>query len=157
MTCKARAEENLQIARQEFSIATASPESFSLADVAKIYPKLDELIRWAKDIKEYALLSALDGKTVPGYKVVLGREVRKWKADAEPELQELVPEKHLYKKTMVGIGAIEKILGKKHPIFGCITEKPPGKPVLVPVTDKREEYNEAKQDFKEIIDAKNST
>lgn len=49
------------------------------------------------------------------------------------------------------ITALEKLVGKKHfseITEGCI-EKPQGKPVLVPVTDKRPEWQSGIDDFKE--------
>ena len=59
----------------------------------------------------------------------------------------------IYTKALLGITAMEKLLGKKQ--FGVLLEpfiaKAPGKPTLVPISDKRPEYSAASADFKEEI------
>ena len=58
-----------------------------------------------------------------------------------------------YEKKLLGITAMTAALGKKK--FSEIIEKagliekPAGKPVLVPVSDKRPALNTAKEDFKD--------
>lgn len=141
-TCKARKD---KIMSEEFP----SLDLLQLDEIAVILPKIDEIIAWCKDIKEHALKCALQGLSVPGYKLVAGRSVRKWTALAESELLKLLPEGQIYKKSLQGIPAIEKLLGKKHEIFSQITEKPSGAPVLVPDSDKRQPVNTAKTDFEE--------
>ena len=48
------------------------------AEISAILPRIDELVSWAGDIKDYALQSALSGTDYPGYKVVEGRSTRKY-------------------------------------------------------------------------------
>ena len=57
----------------------------------------------------------------------------------------------LYERKLYGITAMEKLVGKKHltEVLGDLIHKPPGKPVLVPESDKRREINSAAEDFKE--------
>jgi hypothetical protein len=60
----------------------------------------------------------------------------------------------LYERKLLGITAMEKLVGKKKftETLGDLVEKPAGKPVLVPVSDKREAINSAAQaaaDFKD--------
>ena len=40
--------------------------------------KVDELVSWATDVKEYALQRAMSGVHDHGFKVVEGRSVRKY-------------------------------------------------------------------------------
>ena len=53
------------------------------------------------------------------------------------------------KKKLLGITAISSLLGKKKfdEILGGLVYKPPGKPVLVPESDKRPAMNTAADDF----------
>jgi hypothetical protein len=53
----------------------------------------------------------------------------------------------LYERKLLGITAMEKLVGKKKftETLGDLVEKPAGKPVLVPVSDKREAINSAAQ------------
>jgi len=52
----------------------------------------------------------------------------------------------------MGITAMEKVLGKSKftELLGSFIEKPPGKPTLVPESDKRSAISTAKNDFNEI-------
>ena len=56
-----------------------------------------------------------------------------------------------YEKKLLGITAMTKQLGKKKfdELLGNYVVKPQGKPVLVPVTDKRPEFSTATNDFSE--------
>ena len=59
-----------------------------------------------------------------------------------------------YEKKLLGITAMKALLGKKQfdEILGELTFKPPGKPTLVPESDKRPAINTAKNDFMEEND-----
>jgi hypothetical protein len=72
--CRARAEENLKLAQHEFKL----PPELSDAEIEVILSKVDGLVSWASDIKEYALQQALSGKEWHGFKLVEGRSVRKY-------------------------------------------------------------------------------
>ena len=56
-----------------------------------------------------------------------------------------------YEKKLLGITAMSTLLGKKkfEELLGGLIYKPPGKPTLVPESDKRPAMNTAKDDFKE--------
>ena len=58
--CRARAEEKLRLAQYEF----AQPPVLTDGEIAGILGKLDDLVRWATDIREYALSAALSGVTL---------------------------------------------------------------------------------------------
>jgi len=149
-SCRARSEYQLALAEETFKFLPSTfrrPNTLDFVEIAALLPYLDGLISWAKDIKEYALENALKGQQIPGHKLVSGRAIRRWGTGAEDALKHLVPEDKLYKKKLVGIGEIEKILGKKHEVFSKITIKPAGKPALVSKEDKRPEYNSAAADF----------
>jgi len=56
-----------------------------------------------------------------------------------------------YEQKLLGITAMTKQLGKKKfdELLSGLVIKPAGKPVLAPDTDKRPEFNSAKNDFME--------
>ena len=146
-TCRKRAEYNLELAQYDFEM----PEHLEPAEISAILPRIDELVSWAGDIKDYALQSALSGTDYPGYKVVEGRSTRKY--TDETAVASAVKDNGFdpYEKKLLGITAMTSLLGKKkfEKILGGLIAKPPGKPVLVPETDKRPAMNTASDDFKE--------
>ena len=156
--CPARAQANQDLAREEFAEPCPAPATLTLEQIAALLPKLDELKRWADDVQAYALANAIDGAHVPGYKLVEGRSVRQWR-DEDAVIKALrrlkyVESDYLTKK-LIGIGAIEKLLGgkaKARPILDPLTVKPEGKPTLAPEADKRPALNiaaSAADDFTE--------
>lgn len=153
-TCRARAEENLKLAQYDF----ADPPTLSDDEIADILGRVDELVRWASDIKDYALKSAVDdGVSYPGWKLVEGRSNRIYTNEdkiREALINEGYAEEEIYKKKILGVTAMQKLLGKKKfdELIGDYIEKPEGKPVLVPESDRRPAINknsEAVNDFKE--------
>ncbi|MFL0245500.1 DUF2800 domain-containing protein [Candidatus Clostridium stratigraminis] len=147
--CKARAEKNLEIAKYEFK----DPFILDNLEIADILSRADELAKWAKDVQEYALDKALEGEEYPGWKVVEGRSNRKWVDEnkvGEILIGQGFVESIIYTKKLTGISNMESAIGKKEVIrlLGDYIEKPQGKPVLVPETDKRPVFNSAVEDFK---------
>ena len=146
-TCRKRADHNLEMAQYDFEM----PANLDEAEIAAILPRIDELIAWAGDIKEYALQQAMSGTEYPGFKVVEGRSVRKYTDEAAVASAVEKAGFDPYEKKVLGITAMTSLLGKKRfneLLSGMIT-KPPGKPALVPDTDKRPALNTAKDDFSE--------
>ena len=143
--CRKRAEDNLAIARMEF----APPATLSDGEVAEVLEKADALTSWAADVREHALRQALSGKRWPGFKLVEGRSNRRY-AD-EAAVAEAVEGAGFepYERKLLGITAMTKLLGRARfdELLSDLIEKPPGKPTLVPETDKRQEINSARQDF----------
>jgi len=92
--------------------------------------------KWLKSVENYAYNKSSSGEGFPGYKLVEGRSVRKYTQDAETTLVKILGD-DAFERKLITVTAAEKILGKKHFKELGITDKPPGKPVLVPDTDKR--------------------
>lgn len=135
--CRARAEANLQLAQYEFQ----KPPLLSDGEIEDILGKLDDLTKWANEITVYAQDMALNhGKEWQGFKVVEGRSNRKYAdEDAVVEAAQAAGYKDIFKTSLIGITEMEKLMGKTsfREILGDLVYKPPGKPTLVPVSDKR--------------------
>lgn len=134
-TCRKRSEENLELARYEFS----EPVLLGDDEIANILTKADELTAWASDIKEYALSVVSKGGKIDGFKLVEGRSVRKYTDEAS--VAKTVNEAGFdpYDHKVLGITAMTDLLGRSrfNEILGAYIYKPKGKPTLVPESDKR--------------------
>lgn len=135
--CRARAEENLRIAEDEFRL----PPLLKDSEIESILPKLSDITKWANDISSYALEMAVNhGKEWKGYKVVEGRSVRKYSDEAAvAEAAKKNGYTDIFRESLIPLTEMQKLMGKKkfEEILGGLITKPPGKPTLVPVTDKR--------------------
>jgi hypothetical protein len=145
--CRARAEANLLLAQHDFKL----PPLLEDSEIEVILSKVDELVSWASDIKEYALQQAISGKEWHGWKLVEGRSNRKYTNEAA--VVQAVSDAGFdpYEKKLLGITAMQKLLGKARfdEILTPYMEKPQGKPTLVPESDKRPAMKNAKSDFME--------
>lgn len=136
--CKARATHYLTLDKYE----KKDPGLLSDAEIGDILYRAQDLKAWVADLEEYALAQTLSGAEVPGWKAVEGRSLRQF-TDQEAAFRALVaagtPEAVLYERKALTLAAAEKAVGKATfaEICGPYIDKPPGKPTLVPDTDKR--------------------
>ena len=148
--CRARADANMELARYDFML----PPLLTDEDIEDILSKVDDLIAWAADIKEYALQQAISGKDWTGYKLVEGRSNRRYTNEAV--VADAVSRAGFdpYERKVLGVTAMQKLLGKSRfdELLAAYIEKPQGKPTLVPESDKRPAMNTAKNDFMEEND-----
>ena len=75
--CRARAEANLLLAQHDFKL----PPLLEDSEIEVILSRVDELISWANDIKEYALQQAISGKEWTGWKLIEGRSNRRYTSE----------------------------------------------------------------------------
>ncbi|ABY92526.1 DUF2800 domain-containing protein [Thermoanaerobacter sp. X514] len=150
--CRARAEAKMKLATFEFAL----PPLLSDEEIADILSSIGDLTNWANEIIAYATDAAVNhGKKWTGFKVVEGRSNRKYKdEEAVAEAAKNAGYRDIYKQSLITITEMEKLMGKSkfNEILGELVMKPPGKPTLVPVSDKRPEMNtsSAKNDFMEV-------
>lgn len=148
--CRARADANMELARYDFKL----PPLLTDEDIEDILSKVDDLVAWAADIKEYALQQAISGKDWTGYKLVEGRSNRRY--TSETVVADAVSKAGFdpYERKILGVTAMQKLLGKSRfdELLTAYIEKPQGKPTLVPESDKRPAMNTAKNDFMEEND-----
>ena len=135
--CRARAEEKLRLAKEEFKY----PPLITDEEIEDVLGEIPELIKWANAILAYATDAAVNhGKAWTGFKIVEGRSVRRYKdEDAVAREAESAGYTDIFDKKLITLTRMEKLMGKKAftDILGGLIEKPPGKPTLVPISDKR--------------------
>ncbi|PQF28123.1 DUF2800 domain-containing protein [Enterococcus faecium] len=134
--CRARAEQNLELAKYEFK----KPDLLEDDEIEVILEKVDDLVSWSNDIKEYALKLALDGKQWANHKLVEGRSTRKYSNDNNVAAAVIKAGYDPYDKKLLGVTAMTKTLGKAKfdELLSDYIIKPPGKLTLVTNDDKRQ-------------------
>jgi hypothetical protein len=145
--CRARADANLELARYDFKL----PPLLTDEEVEEILIRVDDLVSWATDIKEYALQQAISGKEWNGWKLVEGRSNRRYTNETAVANTVSSAGYDPYDHKVLGVTAMQKLLGKSRfdELLAAYIEKPQGKPTLVPESDKRPVMNTAKNDFME--------
>lgn len=136
--CRARAEKNVELA----FMTDKAPELLALDEIGGYLEKGEDVARWLKDLQEFALSQCLAGHEVAGWKAVEGRGSRDWtnQEEAFKRLEENgIDEAMLYERKPLSLAQTEKLVGKKDfaDTVGDLVVKKPGKPTLVPESDKR--------------------
>lgn len=118
-----------------------------------VLPFLPVIKKWASAVETYALQEALNGTRYEGFKIVEGRSIRKI-SDAVQFEKTLKDNGFdaITRTELLPLTELERVVGKKKlaELCGTLIVKPKGAPTLVPESDKRPEYNNAKDDFKDI-------
>ena len=142
--------------KQSMEVATASgmeaPGLLTDEEIGELLIRGKSLVQWYKDLEEYATTALLDGKPIPGWKLVAGRSDRAF-TDQDAALKAIMEagydEAVIYERKPLTLAQLEKLMGKKpfEEAVGGYVIKPPGKPKLAEASDKREAYNPAAADF----------
>ena len=143
-TCTARAKQLLSLE----PMINTEPELLTDDQIGDILTVALFLDSWVEQLRAYALNAALHGRKIDGFKVVEGRGSRDWTSqDAAFTALEGrgVEEAMLWERKPVSVAGLEKILGRKAfaELAADLVTKKPGKPTLVPESDKRPDYNPA--------------
>lgn len=137
--CRARADKNIELA---FEIGK-KPPLITNEEVGEYLRKGEDVAKCLSELQDYALAECLAGRDVDGYKAVEGRGSRTWTdmdAAFEAIIEEGTNEAMLYERKPLSLAQVEKLMGKAHfeDVAGEYVIKNPGKPTLVPSTDKRQ-------------------
>lgn len=113
--------------------------------LAALFPHLDMIEGWCKEIRAVAYEKALEGEQLPGLKLVAGKKgSRAWtdEDEAEAVLKSMrLKLEEMYKQQLQTPTQIEKVLKdspRKWARIKALIEQPEGKPSLVSADDKRE-------------------
>lgn len=131
--CRARAEQSMLLARYDFKL----PPLLEDDEIESILGKIDALVSWASDIKEYALQAAIGGKQWAGWKLVEGRSNRRYINDAAVAAAAQRAGYHdIYRQSLVTLTDMERMMGKTKfsEVLGGLVEKPQGTPGCLPRT-----------------------
>lgn len=141
-TCQARAAWHLEAFQRETLFLTPF-------EVSKYLSQVGDFRAWCDALEEYAMQRLhTDAKAIPGWKLVEGRSVRQWNADAEQKLIDMYGPQAFNKK-LIGLTEAEKLMGKKlaAEIMPTITVRGKGKPALAPESDPRPPLADAAEGF----------
>lgn len=139
--CRARAEEKLKLAQKEFK----PPPLLTDEEIEKVLAVLSDLVKWAEEIYAYASDAAINhGREWAGFKLVESVTKRRYKDDeAVAEAAKTNGFTDIYRHSLITMTEMQKMMGKTRfeEILGDLIIKPPGKPTLVPISDKRPAIN----------------
>lgn len=108
--------------------------------------KVQGLAQYARDLEDYAQTALLEGRSLPGWKLVAGRSTRKW-GDQDAAFKQMeadgTNEAMLYTRTPISLTVAEKMIGKKKfaETMSAFITKAPGAPKLAQDSDPRPAYN----------------
>lgn len=144
--CKARADMQLALAQQEFSIVDQKAnvvQNMSPEQIGNILEIAPLFIEWFKDVQSFALGQLMQGVKIPGYKLVEGRSIRIM--TDEKKVKDillsvgLTEDDIMEPRKMKGISKLEALVGKK--LFAELCKdyliKPPGKLTMAEESDRR--------------------
>lgn len=128
---------------RDFALSHTEHKQLTDEELAGVLDQADLVRDYLKAAEDEAYARIADGATLPRWKVVPGRSVRKV-TDEEAMCDRLklngFKEADFLETKLLGIGKLEKLVGKKafSADYSDLVEKPEGKPTLVPDSDPRE-------------------
>jgi len=143
--CRARADFNTELAKQEFK----APPLLDEEELQNILAKAQDLRQWVSDVEEYALQKAVDENKIPrGFELstsVTHRKITDQTLAAEVLKEKGLPETEIWEQPKLkSIAALEKLRPKGQIVawLGELVQRPEGSPKLVRVKET------AAEDFK---------
>ena len=146
-TCPALYEHSLKVVGDDFT--PIAVEKMTDAQLKLVLDNKTLIDKWLKSVESHIMGKLTSGETFAGYKLVEGRSIRKYTADAENILSKMLGDT-AYQNKLIGITDAEKLIGKKQFSELNITQKPPGKPTIVADTDKRPAITSTLDDFNNL-------
>lgn len=142
--CAARKKANLELVENK----NMRLELMSDDEIEELLPKVDELIKFAEDIKNHAIKRMLDGHKFKKHKLVYSRVTRTF-SDSEAVAKILIDNgyKAYSEPKLLGITEIQKQLGKTklNELLGDYITINNGSVTIAPLDDAREEIKIIKE------------
>jgi hypothetical protein len=135
--------------------APPAPPILTNEEIGELLVRGKNLVAWFNDLEEYALGAILRGESITSWKAVAGRSNRTF-TDQDSAVAAVIAagydEALVYERKPKTLTALEDLMGKKDfaEKIGAFIFKPPGKPTLAPLSDKREAFSSAASDFAEV-------
>ena len=160
-TCRTRADSIKDVLLDEID-EIRDPNELAEDELGEIMDKVGEIRKWCNDIENKTEVLVLAGHEIIGgdglaYKMVAGRGSRAWRDadEAEKAMRNYkVKVGDMFISKLVSPAQAEKLksIGKGHPILKKHVVSKPGKPTLVPGSDKRKAYKADVDEMDEIED-----
>lgn len=126
-----------------------SPSDMEAERVSRILTAKPLIVSWLDAVEAHGRERLEGGESLPGFKLVAGRSVRRWSDEQEAErvLRDELGDA-AYESKLLSVAKAEKALGKKRAgALEGIVVKPEGKPTMVPSDDKRPALGTSPDDF----------
>jgi len=151
-TCAALAQKTFEVVTSDFEITNEpqllAVESLTPEQIAQILPNLSLIESWIKSVKEHAYDLA-NADQLKGYKLVAGRNSRKWNADDDAIKSALTAMNiNPIKSELISVAQAEKLISKEDkPMFSNLYATLSGSPTLATIDDKRPALKNVLDDF----------
>lgn len=148
---KDRAEHHLKLRKYQLKKAHLLTDS----EIEDVLVQVDDLVDWAKSVKEYAEQQAIKNKkNWKGFKLVESRTRRKYSDETQVANRAKTNNINAFEEKLLPITKLELKVGKKQfqELFGDLVIKPTGSPTLAPESDNRPAINQvdATEEFKHL-------
>lgn len=154
--CAARAVQAMSIFESGFDAPDVIPEE----NIAGILKVADLAEAWLHDIRAYAYQQAMAGEKFDGFKLVRGRAPKRTWTNEDEVLDQMAragysKEQYTEQPKLMSVAALEKSIGKTafKALLGAFTQQGDAPLILVPESDKREEFSSADMSFADLAES----
>lgn len=151
--CAARAAQAMTIFKNGFDAPDVIPDE----DIPGILKVADMAEAWLHDIRAYAYQQAMAGIKLNGFKLVRGRAPKRTWTNEDEVIDQMAragyaKDQYTEQPKLMSVAALEKSIGKTafKALLGGLTQQGDAPLVLVPESDKREEFSSADMAFADL-------
>ena len=154
--CAARAVQAMSIFENGFDAPDVIPEE----NIAGILKVADLAEAWLHDIRSYAYQQAMAGEKFDGFKLVRGRAPKRTWTNEDEVIDQMAragysKEQYTEQPKLMSVAALEKSIGKTafKALLAPLTQQGDAPLILVPESDKREEFSSADMSFADLAES----